>query len=53
MGFELLEGVLDGEDVLAVVVLLVDLVVETVVDAALDDVGVVLLVELVGGSRVE
>lgn len=51
--FELLEGVLHGEDILAVVVLLVYLVVQTVVDAALEEVRVIVRLDLAAGGGVE
>lgn len=53
MGLELLEVVLHRDDVLAVVVLLNDLFVEAVVDASAQNIGVMVLVDLVSGGRVE
>jgi len=47
--FELLEAVLDGYEVLAVVVFFEDLLVQAVVDAALEEIGVVRLVDFSGG----
>lgn len=51
--FKLLEGILNGEDVLTVIVFLVDLVVEPVIDATLENIRVMLLFDLVGGGGIK